>query len=193
MVLIASGGAGREVHLLLRAASAPNADFVLPALRMPGMRLLGQTALGLLGLLGAELGADKEPLMRVFDALPDDASRQAFVRTLRAVVDWRGQAVTMLDRCYLARDIPTLLVWGARDGIVPVEHAHLAHAAMPGSQLEIFDRAGHFPHESHAEGFLRVFRDFLARSEPAEHCPERWRERLRAGTQTPPRAEKLAG
>ncbi len=182
LVLVSCGGAGREVHPLLRAASAPNADFVLPLLHLPGARMLGRAALSVLGAFGTDLGEDAEPLMRVFDALPDGASRRAFVRTLRSVVDWRGQAVTLLDRCYLTADIPTLLVWGARDGIVPVQHAHLVHAAMPGSQLKVFDRAGHFPHESHPDAFLRVFREFLARSEPAGHSERQWRERLRTGT-----------
>jgi pimeloyl-ACP methyl ester carboxylesterase len=181
LVLISCGGAGREVHPLLRAAAAPNADFLLPLLRVPGMRMIGRATLSLLGALGTDLGEDAESLMRVFDALPDGASRRAFLRTLRSVVDWRGQAVTLLDRCYLTADIPTLLIWGARDEIVPVKHAHLVHAAMPASQLEVFDRAGHFPHESHPEGFLRVFQEFLARSEPARHCDQQWRERLRGG------------
>ena len=65
----------------------------------------------------------------------DGAARGAFIRTLRAVVDWRGQLVTMLDRAYLAERMPTMVMWGDHDGIIPVEHAQLAHAAMPGSRL----------------------------------------------------------
>lgn len=181
LVLISTGGVSHEVHPLLRLTSAPNADFVLPLLGAPGARLLGKGALAVLEALDTDLGHDAEPLGRVFDALRDAASRRAFVRTLRAVVDWRGQAITMLDRCYLTRGMPTLLVWGARDAVIPVHHAHKAHAAMPGSRLEIFSDAGHFPHQHEPLRFLRVFEDFYRNTHPSSHSVAQWRALLRRG------------
>ena len=38
-----------------------------------------------------------------------------------------------------------MVMWGSRDRIIPVAHAQVAHQGMPGSRLEIFDNAGHFP------------------------------------------------
>ena len=90
--------------------------------------------------------------------LPDGDAQVAFTRTLRSVVDWRGQVVTLLDRCYLAEAVPTLIVWGDRDGVIPVAHAHLAHEAMPGSRLEVFPGAGHFPHHADPERFVGLLR-----------------------------------
>jgi pimeloyl-ACP methyl ester carboxylesterase len=181
LVLVATGGIGREVNPVLRLASAPNADLLLPLLGVPGMKRVGIRLMRLLKMVGTDLGRDADQLQRVWDALPDATARRAFVRTLRAVVDWRGQVITMLDRCYLTRGMPTLLVWGTRDAIVPYAHAGLAHAAMPGSRLEVFEGAAHFPHQSDPERFVRVLRDFLTATAPASFSSAEWRELLRRG------------
>lgn len=192
LVLVATGGIGRGVHPLLRLVSAPNADLILPLLRIPGARPFGHAVLAALAALDTDLGCDAEELRAIFDALPDRTATQAFVRTLRAAVDWRGQVITMLDRCYLTRGMPTLLIWGTRDAVVPFHHAKLAHAAMPGSRLEIFDGAGHFPHRHDPDRFLALVRDFMASTTPASYSPEQWRELLRLGKDGAREEDELA-
>ncbi len=191
LVLVSSGGVCPEVHPLLRLASAPNADLFLPLIHVPGARLATRCAFALLRVMGSDLGADSEHLLHVFDALPDATSRRAFVRTLRSVVDWRGQAITMLDRCYLTRGMPALLLWGARDAVIPFHHAQIAHAAMPGSRLEVFAQAGHFPHLTDPPRFVTVLRDFLQQTAPASYSVEQWREALRAGRPDAPQVNGL--
>jgi pimeloyl-ACP methyl ester carboxylesterase len=181
LVLMSSGGVSRDVHALLRLASAPSADLVLPLLGLGATRLFTHAIFGLLAQIGTDLGRDAEDMLRVFDALPNATARLAFVRTLRAVVDWRGQVVTMLDRCYLTSGMPTLLIWGGRDAVIPCEHARVAHSAMPGSRLEIFESAGHFPHHSDPRRFVSVLHDFLNSTDPAYFASSEWRELLRAG------------
>jgi pimeloyl-ACP methyl ester carboxylesterase len=181
MVLVSSGGAGRHISPLLRAATLPGAPAVLSALRLPGARLAVNVAVALLGRLDTGLGQDAPDLKRMVDALPDATARAAFIRTLRAAVDWRGQVVTMLDRCYLVRALPTLLVWGSRDSVLPVGHGYQAHAAMPGSRLEIFDGAGHFPFRTDPLRFGTVLEDFLDTTTPSEWGVDDWRALLRAG------------
>jgi pimeloyl-ACP methyl ester carboxylesterase len=183
LVLVSSGGVSREVNPLLRLASAPLAELVLPLLRVGGARVAGQALFAALAAMQTDIGRDADDLIRLFDALPDATARRAFVRTLRAVVDVRGQVITMLDRCYLTRGMPTLLVWGDRDAIVPYEHAKIAHAAMPGSRLHTFEGAGHFPHHSDPNRFLSCLHDFLGSTSPANYSPEEWRELLRRGPQ----------
>jgi pimeloyl-ACP methyl ester carboxylesterase len=185
LVLVSAGGIARDVHPILRLVSSPIAELVLPLLRLPGARHVGWLVLEALRWLGTDLGGDSGDFQRLFDALPDPTSQRAFVRTLRAVVDWRGQVITMLDRSYLARGIPTLLMWGTRDPVVPYWHAHLAHAAMPGSRLYSFDGAGHFPHHYDAPRFLAVLQAFIAATRPAIHRPDEWRALLRSGLATP--------
>ena len=95
----------------------------------------------------------------MFDALPNTEARMAILRTLRSSVDWSGQVITMVDRAYLAEGMPTLVVWGRRDAIIPLGHGRLIHTVMPGSEFEIFDEAGHFPHHTDPVRFVRVLRD----------------------------------
>ena len=181
LVLVSSGGVSRAVHPALRIASARNADLVLPLLDLRVTRWLTRAAFHLLEALHTDIGQDADDLLRVFEALPDAHSRQAFVRTLRAVVDWRGQVITMLDRCYLTRGMPTLLIWGQRDAVIPFEHAKIAHEAMPGSRLEVFRDAGHFPHHTDPERFVKLLRSFLEETAPAWYHAADWRELLERG------------
>src|SRR3954468_4177803 len=119
LALVASGGVAREVSPALRWASTPAADVVLPLLKFPPARLVAMAGIEVLRRSGTDIGRDAEELGRVLDALPDVAARGAFSRTLRSVVDWRGQVVTMLDRSYLAEAMAVLLVWGAHDAVIP--------------------------------------------------------------------------
>jgi pimeloyl-ACP methyl ester carboxylesterase len=179
LVLVSTGGVGREVTPVLRAASLPGADWFLAALRLPTVRQ--QLGLGVkaLQLLNTGLGLDAPDILRVIDALPDSTSRNAFIRTLRAVVDWRGQVGTLLDRCYLTEGMPTMLVWGDRDRVVPAVHAGMAHVQMPGSRLELFEDTGHFPFHTAPQRFTSVVHDFISTTEPASFSPEEWRMLLR--------------
>jgi len=181
LVLVSSGGIGREVSPLLRLCAAPMSDALLIPIRLPLGRLGISLALAALKAVGHDLGRDADELRRVFESLPDGSTRGAFTRTLRSVVDWRGQVVTMLDRCYLVEKMPVLILWGEHDGVIPVSHAHVAHQALPSSELVIFEEAGHFPHHTDPERFLEVLRTFIDTTEPAVYERDHWRELLREG------------
>jgi pimeloyl-ACP methyl ester carboxylesterase len=178
LVLVSSGGLGREVSLLLRAATLPGAEWVLPLLCRPGLREAGTGVARMLGRLGWRPSADLSGLAEGFVSLEEDAARRAFVHTARSILDIAGQRVSAHDRLYLARDMPTLIVWGERDPMIPVAHAHAAHAAMPGSRLAIFRDAGHFPFNDDPARFTRLLRDFVATTEPARFDEERIRRLL---------------
>jgi pimeloyl-ACP methyl ester carboxylesterase len=180
LVLVSSGGLGREVHPLLRAAALPGAEAVLPWLCVAGRRSIGTLTHGLAGL-GLRAGVDLEEIWRSFVSLEDAEARQAFVDTVRGVIDVGGQRVSAADRLYLAAELPTLIVWGERDPLIPVRHAHEAHERIPGSRLEIFAGAGHFPHRDDPERFASVLLDFIETTQPTPIDEGRWRDRLRAG------------
>jgi pimeloyl-ACP methyl ester carboxylesterase len=179
IVLVSSGGVGRQVSPLLKAASLPGSELLLAALNLPGMRSQIGAMVKLLQMTGTRLGIDGQDVLRVVEALPDATSRAAFTRTLRAVVDWRGQVGTLLDRCYLTEGMPTMLMWGDKDPILPALHAGIAHVAMPGSRLELFAGSGHFPFHTDPQRFLNVLRDFIESTEPAHFSAEQWRQMLR--------------
>jgi pimeloyl-ACP methyl ester carboxylesterase len=183
LILVDSGGIGRSVSPFLRLATVPGIEALMPLFGLAPVRAVTRFTAGVLRYLSTDLGRDTEELLAVFDALPDTSSRTAILRTLRSGVDWRGQVITMLDRAYLAEGMPTLLVWGRHDAVIPLGHGRLAHAALPGSQLEIFDEAGHFPHHSDPARFVRVVSDFVDRTPPASFDAEEWGRRLRRGRQ----------
>jgi pimeloyl-ACP methyl ester carboxylesterase len=184
LVLVGSGGVGASVHPLLRMAAAPGAGLVMPLL---GTRPALAAMRGIAELLrvseGLGLGPDLDYVLTRYVRLLQPSSRTAFLRTLRSVVDWRGQVVNMLDRCYLTEGIPTLLAWGTDDVVVPSGHALRAHRAMPGSRLVLFEGAGHFPHRSDPKRFLEILREFLTSTPPARYDRARWGELLRSGRQ----------
>lgn len=97
------------------------------------------------------------------------------------MADWRGQVVTMLDRCYLTQSVPVQLIWGSKDSVIPVSHAEMAHAAMPGSQMEIFQGSGHFPFHDDPDRFVEDVQKFIESTKPAVHNQDYLRSLLRAG------------
>ena len=182
LVLVGSGGVGPEVHPLLRIAAAPGAELGLSVAASVPVRAAMRLAAPILRSTGGmRFGPDFGYVLERYRALRPKHARQAFLRTLRAGVDVRGQVITMLDRCYLAAALPTLIVWGRRDRVFPLRHAHIAHEAMPGSRLEVFDRSGHFPHHDEPIRFVTVVEDFLDRTAPAPYDPVGWRRMLRDG------------
>ena len=167
LVLVASGGLGREVSPFLRAVALPGAEFVLPVLLAPWFRERAEGAGAVLRRTGWRPGSTLAEIWRSYTTLTTREGQQAFVHTVRSVIDPAGQRVSALDRLYLARAVPSLIVWGSRDRVIPVDHAHAAHAGMPGSRLEILADAGHFLPFENPTWFNGVLLDFLDTTEPA--------------------------
>ncbi len=168
LVLVGSGGLGAEVNSLLKALSLPGSALVLQLACAAPIRdaidAIGRAASG----VGLRPAPATEELWRSYSSLSDEETRRAFLRTLRAVIDTRGQAVSAADRLHLAAEMPTLIVWGDADPIIPVEHAHAAHRAIAGSRLELFEGDGHFPHCESPGRFAAVVRDFIEGTVPAQ-------------------------
>jgi pimeloyl-ACP methyl ester carboxylesterase len=184
LVLVDSGGLGREVHPLLRAAALPGAGLVLPWLSTTTSRGVGALVRGM-SRLGIRAGPDLDETWRGFASLEEPAARRAFIQTVRGVMDLSGQRVSANERLYLAEGLPTLIVWGENDPLLPVRHARAAHERMAGSRLEIFPHAGHFPHRDDPGRFARVLADFIRTTKPLHARAERLGERLRAGPGAP--------
>jgi pimeloyl-ACP methyl ester carboxylesterase len=186
LVLVSSGGLGPEVNPVLRAAALPGADIFIAATAAPG-RMAGSALARGLAAVGLHANADVAEVARGYASLADPERRAAFLATLRAVVGPHGQRVRAGDRLYLAEGMPTLIVWGASDRIIPAGHAEEAHQAMPGSHLEIFDGVGHMPQLEAPGRFVAVLDRFLEDTQPAAWDTKRWRTRLtdrRAGAGT---------
>jgi pimeloyl-ACP methyl ester carboxylesterase len=181
LVLVSSGGLGREVHLMLRAATLPGSELVLPLLTHATLLAGGERFGRALGRLGLQAGTDMAEIARGFASLGDAEARSAFIHTMRAVLDPGGQRVSALDRLYLAESVPTLLVWGESDPIIPIEHGRAAHEAMPNSRLEVLAGTGHFPQLERPFEFASLLAEFIAETEPAALDTQTMRERLAVG------------
>jgi pimeloyl-ACP methyl ester carboxylesterase len=185
LVLVDSGGLGSEVSLALRAATLPLAEFVLPFLFSGATRRVGRAGGAVLSRLGLRPSANVRGLAEGLDSLGDADARRAFVLTARSVIDPRGQRIDARDRLYLSEDVPMLLIWGARDPIIPVDHGRAVHAQLPHSRLEEFPGAGHFPFNDDPGRFVAVLSDFIATTKPADLQKERIEALLRRGASPP--------
>jgi pimeloyl-ACP methyl ester carboxylesterase len=180
LVLVSSGGLGPEVSPVLRAAALPGADLFIGATARLGDKV-GSAIGRRLAAVGIRPGTDMTEIARGYASLAEPARRKAFLATLRSVVGTKGQRVAATDRLYLAEEVPVLIVWGARDSIIPVRHGEEAHRALPGSQLEVFKDAGHLPQLEQPADFVAVLERFIAETEPASFDQDEWRLRLRSG------------
>jgi pimeloyl-ACP methyl ester carboxylesterase len=181
LALVASGGLGREVHPLLRAATLPGSEIVLPLLAGDGLLSAGRAIGRALDRVGLRLGTDALEMARGHASLGDRESRAAFIQTLRASIDPGGQRVRATDRLYLATQLPLLIIWGARDRIIPLNHGQQAHEAVPGSRFEVFKGSGHFLHLDEPDRFVAVVEDWIDTTAPAELDGELLRTVVQAG------------
>ena len=174
LALISAGGLGPEVSPLLRSAAVPGASALLSLVAHPrlvqGIDNAGQT----MRRRGHRKGAYLQAIARAIRPLERPGAREAFLQTLRSVIDTQGQRVSARDRLYLLDAMPTLIVWGERDNTIPLEHGRFAHQAVPGSRFETLPRAAHFPHLEDPDGLAALLRDFLETTEPARLEDAEW-------------------
>jgi pimeloyl-ACP methyl ester carboxylesterase len=167
LALVSSGGLGRDVGPALRTAALPGTSALLSLTIHP--RLLG--AIRGLGIRmrerGMHSGAYLQAVARALRPLQNAGAREAFLQTLRSVIDVRGQRVSATDRLYLLEAIPTLIVWGERDHTIPLEHGRTAHRAMPHSMFRTLPTAAHFPNLEDPDGLADALLEFIAATEPA--------------------------
>ena len=162
LVLVASGGFGRSVSPLLRSATLPGAEWVLPLIASSWVRARAEAVGRSLAKLGWRPSPDVTEAWRGFTSLADADARRAFLATTRSVIDPGGQTVAAYDHLPMVVEIPTLVVWGTRDRMIPTWHATTAQQAIPGSRVELFEGAGHYPQLDQPERFAEVLSDFMS-------------------------------
>ncbi|HZU50175.1 MAG TPA: alpha/beta fold hydrolase [Mycobacterium sp.] len=167
LILIGSGGLGPDVGWVLRLLSAPGAELILPVIAPTPVLTVGNKlrswvrGAGIHSPRGAELWS-------AYSSLSDRQTRQSFLRTLRSVVDYRGQAVSALNRLQLRAELPVMAIWGEEDNIIPVDHAYAAHEARADTRLEVLQDVGHFPQVEAPTEVVELIEDFIATSEQSD-------------------------
>jgi pimeloyl-ACP methyl ester carboxylesterase len=181
LVLVDAGGLGREVTWILRLATVPAAEYVMPVLFPALARRWGDPVARFLRDWGIG-NAKAAEVWRSYRSLTDRGNRVAFVRTARAVIDPGGQSVSAVTRLCLVAQMPTLIVWGGQDKVIPLVHAFQAHEAIPNSRLEVIQGVGHNPHMEDPARFAEILEDFVSTTEPYWFDPEEMRYLLRRNT-----------
>lgn len=181
VVLVSTGGLGKEVSPVIRLLTLPGSGLALAAATASPWRPIVAGTLRSLSRLPLNVTRDLGEVARIYEAMADPAQRTAIQRVTSHVLDWRGQFVTMTDRSYLARLMPVLVIWGRNDMVIPVSHAE--HAPTQISDVHVLEDSGHFPHHDHPDEFSQIVVDFIARTSPATYSRGRWRAMLRRGDQ----------
>jgi pimeloyl-ACP methyl ester carboxylesterase len=191
LILVGSGGLGPEVTPIIRAITTPGFEFVMGPLTLPGVRHVVATAMRGLSRTGVKGFRDFDEVAAIYETFKDFDARSAICHVTRAVVDWRGQIVTMADRAYLTEAMPLCVIWGEHDRVIPARHAELAAELAPSARVELIANAGHFPHKDHPERFVRIVNDFVRKSQPAAYSQARFRTLLRTGRMPAVATEQL--
>ena len=166
LVLVSSGGLGREVTPLLRALAVPGAGLALAGVARIQHQRPVAAAGRLVRPLARRVWNDLPYMVRQLATLDDPETRRSFLATIHAVIEVGGQGINATDRLHLAAGLPTLIVWGEDDRIIPSDHGSAAAELVPGCRFELIPGAGHYPHEDDPELFARVVSDFVATTEP---------------------------
>src|SRR5680860_292721 len=185
MILVAPGGLGPEVSPVIRAVTLPGFHQVMSVATLPGIRQTTALALRSLAATGLPHTRDLDEVATIYETFADSRARQAVRQVVRAVVDWRGQIITMNDRAYLTAAMPMCVIWGTEDDVLPVRHAGNVAENAPSARVEVIANAGHFPHKDHPQRFVKIVNDFIRTTQPAVYHRGRWRALLRSGKQTP--------
>lgn len=167
LALISSGGLGPDVGLILRLLAAPGAEFVMPVIAPSPVLRAGNAVKSWLSSAGLRSPRGAE-MWSAYSSFGDSETRQAFLRTLRSVVDYRGQAVSALNRLNLREGLPILAIWGEQDNIIPVDHAYAALEARPDCRLEILPGVGHFAQVEAPDKVIELLDEFISTTEPAD-------------------------
>jgi pimeloyl-ACP methyl ester carboxylesterase len=181
LILVGSGGLGPEVSPVIRAITTPGFEYVMGPLTAPGVRQVVAAAIRALKRTRIKEFRDFDEVATVYETFKDFDARSAICHVTRAVVDWRGQIVTMADRAYLTEEMPMAVVWGRDDMVIPVRHANNAAAMAPKARVEVIPNAGHFPHKDHPQRFARIVHEFIRSTKPASYSRARFRSLLRNG------------
>jgi pimeloyl-ACP methyl ester carboxylesterase len=153
MVLVSSGGLGQDVGFWLKLATLPR---VVEHFGQPFM------AFGTRRALGRVRGHAKQDVAALSAMNAESGTARAFARTVRDVIDWRGQTRHFLHRAHEVSAFPPIAVfWGECDTLIPMAHGTAFVEATEGVVFKSFPGCGHYVHQERAVEFANAVREFL--------------------------------
>jgi pimeloyl-ACP methyl ester carboxylesterase len=159
LVLAASGGLGKEVSIYLRIMTLPVLGNVLARPSREGSAQL-MKEIFYDGNLITDEWVDEDYEM---SSLP--GAQRSLLSALRTSCNlWgiRSEIYQPILNRLGEIEVPTLVIWGAQDRILPIAHAHRAAEGLPNARLHIFDLCGHLPNIERADEFNELVASFLS-------------------------------
>lgn len=156
LILVDSGGLGREVPYPIRIATLP----IISRLAAHPPRPLVRLAFGQM-ILRRDSNAE-ELTRRIIEYLNMPGTMAAAVKMARTGINLRGQ-MHPYDAAELGKILaPALVIWGEKDVVVPARHAEAALHAIPDCRAVVLTGAGHAPQVDRPEVFNELVLEFLA-------------------------------
>lgn len=160
LVLVSSGGLGRELGLSFRLFKIPLLGELMAWAwsTKPGVRRTLRSIVYDPQIIGDDF------VDQLAELTPLPGAKEMLLSVAQAGIDFWGQNMRLLEpllRRVPEIEAPTLIIWGAQDPVIPVAHAHIAHRVIKNSQLHIFDHCGHVPQIEMPEEFNQLVLDFL--------------------------------
>ena len=166
LTLVAPGGLGPEIALLLRIVSLP---FLGLTTWLPRPASAGRAVLE-----SCFFDRSRIPAHLYAEGARYDGTYPETLRVMRAIATFRGVRRSLRE-AWLARageyTGPALVLWGRQDGIIPSSHVVALHRTYPDAQLRVIDDAGHLVMSERPDEFAAVLLPFLDAAERAEGVP----------------------
>lgn len=156
LMLVNSAGFGKELAWWLRLRT-------LVDIRPTGTPPPWLARFGLRAIFDDPARISDDVLQVLMGVEQDQESMQTARRVLNIGVDWRGLKPILLQEIRDAAHqitVPTLIVWGKQDKVVPVEHAFTARKKIPNARLHLFERCGHTPQLEYPAQFNALVSEF---------------------------------
>ncbi len=159
LVLVDSAGLGKEVIWTLRLMSLPWVGELFSYPNRKGVEIFFRLA-----VLNRAL-VTKDFVELYYDIFSRPGFQKFFLMILRQIVDIRGAREEILDpimnNLYKIAQ-PVLIIWGEKDGVLPIQHGYLGKEKLPHAKLKIMEGCGHIPFFEKSDEFNELVLNFLA-------------------------------
>ena len=161
LTLVASAGLGRDVNPLLALATLPViGELAIMISRLPG-GAMQRTSMSAAMLFAQPLRVPKEFFTEQHALGQRPGQLEASTAMARALFDATGQREVLLDQLPTLT-MPTLVIWGGCDYLLPASQAQAAVDRLPRGRLALFAECGHLPHVECPDRFATVLSEWLA-------------------------------
>ncbi|MCB5292032.1 alpha/beta fold hydrolase [Arthrobacter sp. SO3] len=167
LVLADSAGFGTEVALVLRLLTVrPLGELLL----RPDERASRRTVQSIFYDKALVTDARVEHAFALSQRAAHRQTVLDIARDLGTIAGIRAEWRTSLVGALAQLDIPTLVVWGDHDHILPFSHLESATAALPRAESHVFSKTGHMPQIERPDEFAAVVEEFLSRVMAGRHA-----------------------